>query len=261
MGSLRNLVTGVALLVLIFYIDARVFLLDASLNNLTPWQGTGIGIAVLIGSWVFYDVLCRSPVNRKPMLLATIVFIFFSVLTYALCQVFSGPRAFIHVGAAIGTVMVLNVMAVIIPSQKSLVRAMESGESPDAKLGIAGLTRSRHNNYLTLPVLFIMISSHYPSTFSGSWNWLILIGLGIVGVLVGTISMSATCRGQSGGCQQQPWSDYLELLYSPRQLLSWVQARRRCLHWTKCALSFTSAAQSAIPQRRFSRDFKLRQAA
>ena len=176
--------TGVALLVMIFYVDARVFLLDASLNSLTPWQGTGIGIAVLIGSWVFYDVLCRSPVNRKPMLLATIVFIFFSVLTYALCQVFSGRGAFIHVGAAIGTVMVLNVMAAIIPSQKSLVRAMESGESPDAKLGIAGLTRSRHNNYLTLPVLFIMISSHYPSTFSGSWNWLILIGLGIVGVLV-----------------------------------------------------------------------------
>ena len=128
--------------------------------------------------------MCRSAFAERDLLLALIIFTYFCLLTILLCNTFSGRGAFIHVGAAIGTVMVLNVMAVIIPSQKSLVRAMETGGERDAALGRAGLTRSRHNNYLTLPVLFIMISSHYPSTFSSSWNWLILIGIAIAGIVV-----------------------------------------------------------------------------
>ncbi len=176
--------TGLALLALIFYFNARVYLLDATLNNLTPLQGTGIGVASLIVSWIFYDLLCRSPLSRHTKILGLVIFAYFCVLTFFLCQIFSGRGAFIHVGASIGTVMVLNVMAVIIPSQKSLVAAVESGGKPDSKLAKAALIRSRHNNYFTLPVLFMMISSHYPSTFSGPWNWLILIGLSVVGILV-----------------------------------------------------------------------------
>ena len=176
--------TGLALLVLVFYLNARVYLLDASIYDLTPLLGTIIGVGSLIVSWIFYDRLCASPVNQRPRILAAIVFVYFSLLAFVLCQMFSGRGAYVHVGAAIGTIMVLNVMAVIIPSQKALVNAMKVGGTPDAELGKAALTRSRHNNYLTLPVLVIMISSHYPSTFSGSWNWLVLIGLGIVGILV-----------------------------------------------------------------------------
>ena len=176
--------TGLALLVLVFYLDARVFLLDASLNDLSPWQGSVIGVLTLVGSWVVYDGMCRSFLRNRPQLLAALIFIYFAVLTFVLCQLFSGRGAYIHVGAAIGTIMVLNVMAVIIPSQKSLVNAMNTGAQRDAELGKSALTRSRHNNYLTLPVLFIMIASHYPSTFGSSWNWLILIALGVVGVLI-----------------------------------------------------------------------------
>ena len=176
--------TGLALLVLVFYFNARVFLLDASLNDLTPWQGTAIGVLTLVGSWVVYDGMCRSFLRNRTGLLAALIFVYFAVLTFVLCFLFSGRGAYIHVGAAIGTIMVLNVMTVIIPSQKSLVDAMKTGAERDAQLGRSALTRSRHNNYLTLPVLFIMIASHYPSTFGSSWNWLILIALGVVGILI-----------------------------------------------------------------------------
>lgn len=176
--------TGLALLVLVFYLDARIYLLDASLNDLSPLQGSLIGVLTLVGSWILYDGMCRSILRHRAKLLAALIFLFFAALTFALCQLFSGRGAYIHVGASIGTIMVLNVMAVIIPSQKSLVKAMTSGAARDAELGRSALTRSRHNNYLTLPVLFIMISSHYPATFNSAWNWLILIALGIVGVLI-----------------------------------------------------------------------------
>ena len=185
---------------------ANVYLLDQSVAQLAPWQGITIGVATLAISWIFYDLICRSafapwqgitigvatlaiswifysdvhPPLPKGLLLALHIYI----LLILLCNTFSGRGAFIHVGSAIGTVMVLNVMAVIVPSQKSLVRAMQTGAERDAALGRAGLTRSRHNNYLTLPVLFIMISSHYPSTFSSSWNWLILIGIAVAGIVV-----------------------------------------------------------------------------
>lgn len=176
--------TGLALLLLTFYLNANVYLLDQSVAKLLPWQGIVIGVGSLVISWAAYDFLCRSNISEQPRLLAAIVFAYFCLLTILLCQTFSGRGAFIHVGSAIGTVMVLNVMAVIIPSQKSLVSAMQTGDKPDAGLGRAALTRSRHNNYLTLPVLFIMISNHYPAAFSGEWNWLILIGIAVAGILV-----------------------------------------------------------------------------
>ena len=176
--------TGLALLVLIFYGNANVYLLDQSVAQLAPWQGITIGVVTLAISWIFYDLMCRSAFAERHLLLALTIFTYFCLLTILLCNTFSGRGAYIHVGSAIGTVMVLNVMAVIVPSQKSLVRAMQTGAERDAALGRAALTRSRHNNYLTLPVLFIMISSHYPSTFSSSWNWLILIGIAVAGIVI-----------------------------------------------------------------------------
>ena len=118
--------TGLALLVLVFYLNARVYLLDASIYDLTPLLGTIIGVGSLIVSWIFYDRLCASPIKRRPRILAAIVFVFFSLLAFVLCQMFSGRGAYVHVGAAIGTIMVLNVMAVIIPSQKRAGQCDES---------------------------------------------------------------------------------------------------------------------------------------
>ncbi len=176
--------TGLALLVLIYYVDAQVFLVDASVAEISPLVGIVIGVVSIMGTWIIYDVLCRSSLRNQQKLLGIVIFIYFSVLAFVLCQLFSGRGAFIHVGAAIGTVMVLNVMAVIIPSQRALVEAMTSGSQPDASKGAAALTRSRHNNYLTLPVLFIMIANHYPMTFASKWNWLILVAISVAGVVV-----------------------------------------------------------------------------
>lgn len=176
--------TGLALLVVTFYLNADLFLLDQSVAEISPLQGTAIGVGSLVVSWIFYDLMCRSTFGSRPEWLALIIFVYFCLLSILLCNTLSGRAAFIHVGAAIGTVMVLNVMAVIIPSQKSLVSALKSGEIPDVALGKAALIRSRHNNYLTLPVLFIMISGHYPSTFASQWNWLILISISVAGILI-----------------------------------------------------------------------------
>ena len=176
--------TGIALLALMYYWDARLYLLDVSKLDLSPVAGSAIGIITLIISWLFYDLICKSPLSKRQGLLAAIVFIYLSLLAIVLCQIFSGRGAYIHVGSAIGTIMVFNVMAVIIPSQKALVDSVTKGEVPDPQLGAAALTRSRHNNYLTLPVLLIMISNHYPSTFGHTWNWAVLIALGVVGVLI-----------------------------------------------------------------------------
>ncbi len=176
--------TGILLLAMIYYYDAQFYLIEPANADLSVLEATTIGIATIAISWFFYDLLCKSALIGRQNWLAFVVFIYFSIVSIVLCSIFSGRGAFIHVGAAIGTIMVLNVFAVIIPSQRALVNAVETGQEPDPKLGEAALLRSRHNNYLTLPVLFIMISNHYPVQFGHKYNWAILILLGLLGVLV-----------------------------------------------------------------------------
>ncbi len=172
--------TGVALLIVVYYYNAQSMLIDSSVADLAPWQAIAIGIGTLIVSWFVYDGLCKSPLAKQPKLLALVGFALLVLLSWGLTEVFSGRGAYIHVGAAIGTCMVANVFRVIIPSQKALVRAMETGQEPDGRLGKNALLRSRHNNYLTLPVLFIMISNHFPSTYAHEWNWAILAALMVI---------------------------------------------------------------------------------
>ena len=176
--------TGILLLAIIYYYNAEFYLIEPANADLSVLEATAIGIATIAASWFFYDLLCKSALIGRQNWLAFVVFIYFSIVSIVLCSIFSGRGAFIHVGAAIGTIMVLNVLAVIIPSQRALVNAVETGQEPDPTLGKAALLRSRHNNYLTLPVLFIMISNHYPVQFGHEYNWAILILLGLVGVLV-----------------------------------------------------------------------------
>ncbi|RFA24475.1 hypothetical protein CAI21_21485 [Alkalilimnicola ehrlichii] len=177
-------ITGFLLLVVVYYLNASTTLIDPSVAPLSPLQASLIGIGVLIASWFVYDGLCRSPLAQRPALLAAVGFGLLVLLAFGLTHVFSGRGAYIHVGAAIGTIMAANVFRVIIPSQRALVRALEAGEAPDPQQGKNGFQRSRHNNYLTLPVLFIMISNHFPGTFGSHWNWAILAMLMAIGMLV-----------------------------------------------------------------------------
>ncbi len=176
--------TGFALLCVMYYLNARVYLLDTGGTVITEPLAISAGLGSMLFSWVVYDLLCRSRVSQSKGWLSALVLGWFILLAWGLGELFSGRAAFIHVGAAIGTIMVANVFRVIIPSQKELVNAVKENRVPEASKGIEALQRSRHNNYFTLPVLFIMISSHYPATYGHELNWLILLLISLAGLLV-----------------------------------------------------------------------------
>ncbi|RTZ17764.1 hypothetical protein EJ063_02975 [Vibrio aquaticus] len=176
-------ITGVLLLGVVYYLNAEIYLIAPG-SGMAPSTAIAIGIGALVAGWFIYDLLCDSPLGKTPMLLGAVLFVLLVGATYGLSQVFSGRGAYIHVGAIIGTIMVGNVFRVIMPAQRNLVSAIEEGREPDPALPAKGLLRSRHNNYLTLPVLFIMISNHFPSTYGSNYNWAILAGLAIFSILV-----------------------------------------------------------------------------
>lgn len=173
-------VTGFLLLIVQFYFNATTFLIDPSVMALTPWQAIAISLGGLAAGWFIYDGLCRSPLVHRPGLLALAVFVLIMIAAYGFTHVFSGRGALIHVGAFIGTMMAANVFAVIIPNQKKITAALLRGEAPDPRFGITGKQRSLHNTYLTLPVLLMMISNHYPMITNHPQAWL-LIGLIVIG--------------------------------------------------------------------------------
>jgi uncharacterized membrane protein len=175
-------ITGFALLCTVYYWNAGAYLIDRSVSDITAIQGVGIGLASMVASWLFYDAICRSPLKRRGAWLALMIFAWFAMLAWLLSEFLSGRAAYIHVGAAAGTIMVANVFFVIIPSQKDLVAAVAGNREPDSEKAKNALLRSRHNNYFTLPVLFIMISNHYAGTFGHHLNWLVLALIATVGV-------------------------------------------------------------------------------
>ncbi|WP_105901311.1 urate hydroxylase PuuD [Vibrio gangliei] len=176
-------ITGVLLLAVVYYLNANIYLIAPG-SGLSVGAAIGIGVGSLVSGWVIYTLLCDSPLGKKPMLLGIVLFFCLVGAAYGLSQVFSGRGAYIHVGAIIGTIMVGNVFFIIMPAQRNLVKAIEEGTEPDPALPAKGLLRSRHNNYLTLPVLFIMISNHFPSTYGSEYNWLILACLAVFSILV-----------------------------------------------------------------------------
>ena len=174
--------TGFALLVLVYYLKAELYLIDPQVMKLSPGAAIGIGLASLIVGLVVYEGLCRAPLGETGLALTLLVA--FALAAWGLTQVFSGRGAFIHVGAILGTIMAANVAHVIIPGQRELVRAKEQGRLPDEKHSLRGKQRSVHNTYFTLPVIFTMISGHHAMTFAGRWNWLVLVILALAGALV-----------------------------------------------------------------------------
>ncbi|HKP77659.1 MAG TPA: urate hydroxylase PuuD [Phenylobacterium sp.] len=174
-------ISGFLLLGLIFYLGADLNLIDKAKAELTAWQAIAIGLGSLVVGWLVYDGLCRSPIGRNLKLFSAVWFGLLTAAAYGLTRVFSDLGAFMHMGAIIGTVMAANVFRVIIPNQRKLVAQVLAGEAPDPTLGEQAKQRSVHNNYMTLPVLFIMISNHYPMIFAAPLNWLWLAGLGVAG--------------------------------------------------------------------------------
>jgi uncharacterized membrane protein len=176
--------TGFSMLFIVYYFNASAMMIDKSVADLAPWQAIGIGIGTLVVGWTVYDLLCRSPLGKRDGLLGIIMYVLIVAAAYMLSHFLSGRAAYIHVGAMIGTMMVGNVLMMIIPGQRKLVDAMKAGKSPDPIYGIRAKQRSVHNNYFTLPVLFIMISNHYAMTYNHAYNWLILAAMMAAGVLI-----------------------------------------------------------------------------
>lgn len=179
-----TLMSGLALLVVVYYLGAELYMIDPAKADIGPWTAAAIGIAVLVLGWVAYDRLCKSPLGQDQRTLAVIGLVVFPLVCLVLDQFLTGRAAFLHVGALIGTIMVANVAHVIIPNQKKVVAALLAHETPDPALGAEAKQRSVHNNYLTLPVLFIMISNHYPQTFASPFNWLILALVLVIGASI-----------------------------------------------------------------------------
>ena len=166
--------SGFALMIVVYYLNADLFLVDKSILDLTPLQAGLFSLGSLALAWLLYEAACRSGLARHELPFALGGYVFLVALTYAFTHVLSGRGAFNQIGAIIGTIMVANVFALIIPNQKKIVAALLAGQSPDPKLGKAGKERSVHNNYLTLPVVVLMISNHYPLLFATRYNWVIV---------------------------------------------------------------------------------------
>ena len=174
--------TGVFMLIVVYYANARVVMIDPAVRALSPTLAIVLGVGSMVVAWFVYDLLCRTPLVERRGRFALLGFGLVVLASIVLSELLSGRAAYMHVGAMLGTLMAGNVFFVIIPSQRALVRAAERGEAPDPRLGRHAGLRSLHNNYLTLPVVFVMISSHFPFTYGHPANWAILAGLFLASV-------------------------------------------------------------------------------
>jgi len=177
-------VTGFALLVVQYYFNASAYLIDPNVLDMTPGEAVLISIISLVAGWLIYDRLCKSAIGKSTGLLALAVFVLIMASTYLFTQVYSGRGALIHVGAFIGTLMAVNVFGIIIPNQKKIAASLMAGEAPDPALGAMGKQRSIHNNYLTIPVLLMMVSNHYPMLTGHEHSWILVALVLVMGGMV-----------------------------------------------------------------------------
>lgn len=182
--SYATWLSGFAMLVLVYWLGAELYLIDPAVMELQVWQAVLISAGSLVLGWVIYDGLCRSPLGDSPTVLMLLLFGVLVAMSWGYTQVFSGRAALLHLGAFTATIMSANVFMVIIPNQKIVVADLMAGRRPDPKYGKIAKLRSTHNNYLTLPVLFLMLSNHYPLVFATQWNWLIASLVFLMGVTI-----------------------------------------------------------------------------
>jgi len=176
--------TGFGLLIVQYYLHARSYLIDPAIMPLEPWQAAAISIASLLAGWFVYEALCRSPLGKNTTVLGALVFALILIASVLYTRVFSARGAFLHVGAFVGTIMAFNVFMIIIPNQRRMVAQMLKGEIPEARYGAIGKQRSTHNNYLTLPVLVMMVSPHYPFLSAHPQSWLVVALIIVSGAMI-----------------------------------------------------------------------------
>jgi len=177
-------ISGMALMSLVYYGSTSLYMIDLEVLDITQGQAVLLSLGGILVGWLVYDGLCRSPLGRNDLILALSGLIFLIFLSYIYTKIFSHRGAFMQMGISIGTMMVANVAMVIIPGQKKVVKALKAGEEPNPIYGARGKQRSLHNNYLTLPVIFVMLGVHYPIIFATEYSWLILGLILVIGALI-----------------------------------------------------------------------------
>ena len=182
--SYATWLSGFALMAVVYYVGADIYLIDAEKAELSLPVAIGISLAVLFVGWMGYNALCRSKLGENPTALMLALYVILVILAYGLDQIFTGRAAFLHLGAVTATIMSFNVLMVIIPNQRIVVADLKAGRTPDAKYGKIAKLRSTHNNYLTLPVIFFMLSNHYPLAHSTHYSWIIASLVFLMGVSI-----------------------------------------------------------------------------
>ncbi|MFK7751011.1 MAG: urate hydroxylase PuuD [Sedimentitalea sp.] len=182
--SYSTWLTGAALLAIVYWVGGELYLIDATKADLALWQGILISAASLTVGWLIYDYLCKSPLGEQPTVLMVLLFALLVAMGWGYTQIFTGRAMMLHLGAFTATIMTANVFFIIMPNQRIVVKDLQDGRTPDPKYGKIAKLRSTHNNYLTLPVIFLMLSNHYPLAFATDYNWLIAALVFLMGVTI-----------------------------------------------------------------------------
>ena len=182
--SYATWMSGFALMCIVYYAGADLYLIDRNLWDVEPWVAITTSLGSIIISYLIYDLLCKSKLGQKPTLLMVLLYLILVLAAWGYTQIFTGRAAFLHLGAITATIMSCNVFLVIIPNQKIVVADLINNKTPDPKYGKIAKLRSTHNNYLTLPVIFLMLSNHYPLAFGTEYNWVIASLVFLMGVTI-----------------------------------------------------------------------------
>ncbi len=182
--SYSTWLSGAALLMIVYWVGGELFLLDPTKADLALWQGILISAGSLTIGWLAYDAMCKSKLSENPTLLMLLLFVILVVMSWGYNQIFTGRAALLHLGAFTATIMTANVFFQIMPNQRIVVADLKAGRTPDAKYGKIAKVRSTHNNYLTLPVVFLMLSNHYPLAFGTQYAWIIASLIFLTGVTI-----------------------------------------------------------------------------
>ncbi|WP_150523809.1 urate hydroxylase PuuD [Roseibium sediminis] len=182
--SYTTWLSGAALLMVIYWVGGEIYLLDPNKAELALWQGILISGGSLTIGWLAYDQMCKSRLSENPTLLMLLLFVILVAMSWGYNQIFTGRAALLHLGAFTATIMTANVFFQIMPNQRIVVEDLKAGRKPDAKYGKIAKVRSTHNNYLTLPVVFLMLSNHYPLAFATEYSWIIASLIFLTGVTI-----------------------------------------------------------------------------
>jgi uncharacterized membrane protein len=176
--------SGFALLAVLYYAGANIYLVDPHVLNVPAWGGVLISLTTIVVGWLVYDALCKSPIGKSTSGLMVALFVVLVIASFVFYRLFSARAAMLHMGIFTATIMVANVAVIIIPNQNIVVGDLKAGRTPDAKYGYIAKQRSLHNNYLTLPVIFFMLSTHYPLAFATRYSWVIAALVFLEGVVI-----------------------------------------------------------------------------